>query len=146
MQCREEIEPTCLSDFEREAVVKCNTHSIKNTAPDSEQRGRPTEEKLTKIHSVLSKTCKMENPWDIRLKSFLNFLEIQIVEYAGNLQESRIVMPDQDAIIDDEEKAPIAAKLALLVGIMPRNSLSDLTCFNSSNTIDNFTLPFKPIE
>ncbi|CAK1548061.1 unnamed protein product [Leptosia nina] len=58
------------------------------------------------------------------------------------------VMPDQDTIIDDEEKAPIAAKLALLVGLIPRNYLSDVTPFftTSSGTTDTTPLPFKIIE
>ncbi|XP_049886004.1 uncharacterized protein LOC126380556 [Pectinophora gossypiella] len=58
------------------------------------------------------------------------------------------VMPDQDTIIDDEEKAPIAAKLALLIGLLPRNYLSDVSPYFSSSvgTPDPTTLPFKIIE
>ncbi|XP_045508818.1 uncharacterized protein LOC123704464 [Colias croceus] len=58
------------------------------------------------------------------------------------------VMPDQDTIIDDEEKAPIAAKLALLVGLIPRNYLSDVTPYftTSSGTTDQTILPFKVLE
>lgn len=33
-------------------------------------------------------------------------------------------MPDQDRIIDDEEKAPIAAKIALLIGLLVTSSLT----------------------
>ncbi|CAH4035160.1 uncharacterized protein C6orf136 homolog isoform X2 [Pieris brassicae] len=55
------------------------------------------------------------------------------------------VMPDQDTIIDDEEKAPIAAKLALLVGLIPRNYLSDVTPYftTSEGTADISPLPYK---
>lgn len=57
-------------------------------------------------------------------------------------------MPDQDKIIDENEKAPIAAKLALLVGLFPKNYLSDVTpyCFMSEGTVDNPPLPFKVLE
>ncbi|XP_022113041.2 uncharacterized protein LOC110991825 [Pieris rapae] len=58
------------------------------------------------------------------------------------------VMPDQDTIIDDEEKAPIAAKLALLVGLIPRNYLSDVTPYftTSVGTADISPLPYKTLE
>ncbi|KAM3957010.1 uncharacterized protein C6orf136 homolog [Aphomia sociella] len=58
------------------------------------------------------------------------------------------VMPDQDTIIDDEEKAPIAAKIALLIGFLPRNYLSDVSPYfsSSSGTADNTPLPFKVLE
>ncbi|KAL4703766.1 hypothetical protein ACJJTC_002901 [Scirpophaga incertulas] len=58
------------------------------------------------------------------------------------------VMPDQDTLIDDEEKAPIAAKIALLIGLLPRNYLSDvLPYFSSSSGIaDTTPLPFKVFE
>lgn len=58
------------------------------------------------------------------------------------------VMPDQDTIIDDTEKAPIAAKIALLIGIIPRNYLSDVTPFFSASpgTADTTPLPFKVLE
>ncbi|XP_028029682.1 uncharacterized protein C6orf136 [Bombyx mandarina] len=58
------------------------------------------------------------------------------------------VMPDQDTIIDDAEKAPIAAKLALLVGLLPRNYLSDVSPYfsSSSGTTDALTQPFKVLE
>lgn len=57
-------------------------------------------------------------------------------------------MPDQDKIVDDEEKAPIAAKIALLIGLLPRNYLSDVTPYftTSSGTSDCTTLPFKTLE
>lgn len=57
-------------------------------------------------------------------------------------------MPDQDTIIDDEEKAPIAAKLALLIGLVPRNYLSDVAPYfsSSSGTADTTPLPFKVLE
>lgn len=53
------------------------------------------------------------------------------------------VMPDQDTMVDDVEKAPIAAKLALLIGLLPKNYLTDVApCLSSSvYTIDN---PPKP--
>ncbi|KAI8437123.1 hypothetical protein MSG28_010473 [Choristoneura fumiferana] len=55
------------------------------------------------------------------------------------------VMPDQDTIIDDEEKAPIAAKIALLIGLFPRNYLSDVSPFFTSTpgTTDVTPLPYK---
>lgn len=54
-------------------------------------------------------------------------------------------MPDQDKIIDEVEKAPIAAKLALLVGILPK--MSDCSPYLSSTvTIENNTLPYKIVE
>lgn len=58
------------------------------------------------------------------------------------------VMPDQDTIIDDTEKAPIAAKLALLIGIIPRNYLSDVSPYFSASpgTADSTALPFKVLE
>ncbi|XP_061717985.1 uncharacterized protein LOC133525660 [Cydia pomonella] len=58
------------------------------------------------------------------------------------------VMPDQDTIIDDEEKAPIAAKIALLIGLIPRNYLSDVSpYFTASPGTDELTaLPFKTVE
>lgn len=58
------------------------------------------------------------------------------------------VMPDQDTIIDDTEKAPIAAKIALLIGLLPRNYLSDVSPYftTSSGTADNTPLPFKVLE
>ncbi|CAH0699344.1 unnamed protein product [Spodoptera exigua] len=58
------------------------------------------------------------------------------------------VMPDQDKIIDDEEKAPIAAKIALLIGLLPRNYLSDVSPYFSSSagTADTTPLPFKVLE
>ncbi|XP_030035936.2 uncharacterized protein LOC115451701 isoform X1 [Manduca sexta] len=58
------------------------------------------------------------------------------------------VMPDQDTIIDDEEKAPIAAKIALLIGLLPRNYLSDVSPYfsSSSGTVDVTPLPFKVLE
>ncbi|KPI95388.1 PREDICTED: uncharacterized protein LOC106116988 [Papilio xuthus] len=58
------------------------------------------------------------------------------------------VMPDQDTIIDDEEKAPIAAKIALLIGLIPRNYLSDVSPYfsSSSGTTDMTVLPFKVLE
>lgn len=58
------------------------------------------------------------------------------------------VMPDQDTIIDDAEKAPIAAKLALLIGLLPRNYLSDVSPYfsASSGTADQSPLPFKVLE
>ncbi|CAH2242053.1 jg957 [Pararge aegeria aegeria] len=58
------------------------------------------------------------------------------------------VMPDQDRIIDDEEKAPIAAKIALLIGLLPRNFLSDASpCFTSTPGISDCTeIPFKVLE
>lgn len=58
------------------------------------------------------------------------------------------VMPDQDTIIDDTEKAPIAAKIALLIGLLPRNYLSDVSPYfsSSSGTADNSPLPFKVLE
>lgn len=57
-------------------------------------------------------------------------------------------MPDQDTIIDDEEKAPIAAKIALLIGLIPRNYLSDVAPYfsASSGTADTTHLPFKVLE
>ncbi|CAB3221577.1 unnamed protein product [Arctia plantaginis] len=58
------------------------------------------------------------------------------------------VMPDQDTIIDDTEKAPIAAKIALLIGLLPRNYLSDVSPYftSSPGTADNTPLPFKVLE
>ncbi|XP_013185347.2 uncharacterized protein LOC106130942 [Amyelois transitella] len=58
------------------------------------------------------------------------------------------VMPDQDTIIDDAEKAPIAAKIALLIGLLPRNYLSDVSPYFSSSagTTDATALPFKVLE
>lgn len=57
-------------------------------------------------------------------------------------------MPDQDTIIDDEEKAPIAAKIALLIGLIPRNYLTDVSPYFSSSagTAEPTTLPFKVLE
>lgn len=57
-------------------------------------------------------------------------------------------MPDQDKIVDDEEKAPIAAKIALLIGLLPRNYLSDVTPYftTSSGTSECTALPFKALE
>lgn len=55
-------------------------------------------------------------------------------------------MPDQDRIIDDEEKAPIAAKIALLIGLIPRNYLSDLTPFLSSSDTNECTPFYKVLE
>lgn len=57
-------------------------------------------------------------------------------------------MPDQDKIVDDEEKAPIAAKIALLIGLIPRNYLSDVSPYfsASSGTADTTPLPFKVLE
>lgn len=57
-------------------------------------------------------------------------------------------MPDQDTIIDDEEKAPIAAKIALLIGLLPRHYLTDVSPYFSSSagTAQPTTLPFKVLE
>lgn len=57
------------------------------------------------------------------------------------------MMPDQDKIVDDEEKAPIAAKIALLVGLLPRNYLSDMSPYlnasGDSCDSDNAPIPIK---
>lgn len=57
-------------------------------------------------------------------------------------------MPDQDKIVDDEEKAPIAAKIALLIGLLPRNYLSDVSPYftTSPGTADCSGQPFKVLE
>lgn len=56
------------------------------------------------------------------------------------------MMPDQDKIIDEAEKAPIAGKIALLIGLVPKSYLSDVSsCLSTSadGTVDNISLPFK---
>lgn len=56
-------------------------------------------------------------------------------------------MPDQDKIIDDEEKAPIAAKIALLIGLLPRNFLSDASpYFTAPDSSEGPQIPFKVLE
>ncbi|XP_041974412.1 uncharacterized protein LOC121729837 isoform X2 [Aricia agestis] len=55
------------------------------------------------------------------------------------------MMPDQDTIVDDLEKAPIAAKIALLIGVLPRSYLADGSLFMNSDENVDYTvcLPVK---
>ncbi|KAL0896125.1 hypothetical protein ABMA27_012083 [Loxostege sticticalis] len=237
------LEPTCLSDFERDAVAHCTGPVVPSPTPSSELSpdGRPSEEQLMKVFHVLSKTMpdlfikpldysiyhpnlvfvnnirgittiglfhyvrqvallrtvghikfayvKFEvmkitaHPedstiklrWRIRgisgLKVFFMFWKYKLWNLKQAFQDQELwydgfstfyvgpdglvqkhiadkVMPDQDTIIDDEEKAPIAAKIALLIGLLPRNYLSDAAPYfsASSGTADATTLPFKVLE
>lgn len=55
-------------------------------------------------------------------------------------------MPDQDSIVDDEEKAPIAAKIAMLIGLLPRNYLSDISPYLTSSCAAPSAVPLKHLE
>ncbi|CAH0405718.1 unnamed protein product [Chilo suppressalis] len=239
------FEPTCLSDFEKEAVAYCRAPVTPSPAKTSNEvqspSDKPSEEQLMKVFNVLS-----ENMPDLFVKSldysiyhpnlvFVNnirgtttvglfpyvrqiallrtvghlkfaYVKFEVMKITANPEDSSIklrwrirgisgfkvffmfwkyklwnlkevfqdqelwydgfstfyvggdglvqkhiadkVMPDQDTIIDDEEKAPIAAKIALLIGLLPRNYLSDVSPFfsSSSGTTDTMPLPFKVLE
>lgn len=55
------------------------------------------------------------------------------------------VIPDEDSLIDETEKAPLTAKIALLVGLVPRSLISDLTLFFDSRLRD-LPLPLERIK
>ncbi|XP_039745311.1 uncharacterized protein LOC120623376 [Pararge aegeria] len=244
-KCDEDIEPTCLSDFERDAVAYCRgpTVAAQISQPTSEpsQDGKPSEEQLMKVFHTLSTTMpslfvkpldysiyhpnlvfvnnirgvttiglfhyvrqvallrtvahikfayvnfevlkitahpedsSVKMRWRIRgisgLKVFFMFWKYKLWNLKQVFQDQELwydgfstfyvgsdgliqkhiadkVMPDQDRIIDDEEKAPIAAKIALLIGLLPRNFLSDASpCFTSTPGISDCTeIPFKVLE
>ncbi|XP_072935321.1 uncharacterized protein [Epargyreus clarus] len=242
-ECKENVEPTCLSDFERDAIAYCTGPTVpspSNATADSNREGKPNEEQLMKVFNVLSKTVpdlfikpldysiyhpnmifvnnirgvttvglfhyvkqiallrtvghlkfayvKLEvlkitaHPedssvkmrWRIRgisgFKVFFNFWKYRLWDIKEMFKEQELwydgfstfyvggdgliqkhiadkMMPDQDKIVDDEEKAPIAAKIALLVGLLPRNYLSDMSPYLSASSgdfdSDNAPLPFK---
>lgn len=238
-----EIEPTCLSEFERDAIAYCRGTIVPASAPATEpsREGKPSEEQLMKVFHTLSNTMpnlfvkpldysiyhpnlvfvnnirgttsvglfhfvkqvallrtvghlkfayvKLEvmkitaHPedssikmrWRIKgisgLKVFFMFWKYKLWNMKQVFQDQELwydgfstfyvgpdgliqkhivdkVMPDQDTIIDDEEKAPIAAKIALLIGLLPRNYLSDVSPYFSSSagTADSTPLPFKVLE
>ncbi|XP_026763998.1 uncharacterized protein LOC113522498 isoform X1 [Galleria mellonella] len=240
----DEIAPTCLSDFERDAVAYCSGPTSPSAAPapgTEPQDGKPSEEQLMKVFHVLSTTMPnlFVKPLDYSIYHpnlvFINnirgmttvglfhyvkqiallrtighikfaYVNFEILKITANPEDSSVkmrwrvkgisglkvffmfwkyklwnmkevfrdqelwydgfstfyvgadglihkhiadkVMPDQDAIIDDEEKAPIAAKIALLIGLLPRNYLSDVSPYfsSSSGTADKTALPFKVLE
>ncbi|XP_026323648.1 uncharacterized protein LOC113232946 [Hyposmocoma kahamanoa] len=239
----EDIEPTCLSEFERSAVAYCNSPSLPSPvrSVDPAREGRPSEEQLMKVYHVLSATMptlfikpldysiyhpnlifvnnirgmttvglyhyvkqvallrtvghlkfayvkfevmkitahpedsSIRMRWRVRgisgLKVFFNFWKYKLWNMKQVWQDQELwydgfstfyvgadglvqkhiadkVMPDQDTIIDDEEKAPIAAKIALLIGLIPRNYLTDVSPYFSSSagTAEPTTLPFKVLE
>ncbi|CAG9783309.1 unnamed protein product [Diatraea saccharalis] len=241
----DEFEPTCLSEFESDAVAHCKTSVVPSPAKPAKEVGnpsdKPSEEQLMKVFHVLSETMpnlfikpldysiyhpnmvfvnnirgtttvglfpyvrqiallrtvghikfayvKFEimkitaNPedssvklrWRIKgisgLKVFFMFWKYKLWNLKEVFQDQELwydgfstfyvggdglvhkhiadkVMPDQDTIIDDEEKAPIAAKIALLIGLLPRNYLSDVSPFFSSSpgTTETTPLPFKVLE
>lgn len=239
----EELEPTCMSDFERDAVAFCQSPNQTSAAvtSDPNKEGRPTEEQLMKVFYNLSdvmpklfvqpldysiyspnlifvnnirgtttvglfhyvkqmallrtvghlkfayvklevlkitahpEDCSIKMRWRIKgisgLKVLFMFWKIKIwnmkeifkdqelwydgfstfyVGGDGLIQKHVVdkVMPDQDIMTDDEEKAPIAAKIALLIGLLPRNYLSDVSPYfsSSSGTTDQTPLPFKVLE
>ncbi|KAI5631897.1 hypothetical protein NE865_15369 [Phthorimaea operculella] len=240
----ENLEPTCLSEFERDAVTYCTNAALaspKQENVEPEKQGRPSEEQLMKVFSVLSATMPnlFVKPLDysiyhpnlifvnnirgmttvglfhyvkqvalLRTVGHLKFayVKFEIMKITTHTEDSSIkmrwrvrgisgfkvffmfwkyklwnmkeiwkdqelwydgfstfyvgadgliqkhvcdkVMPDQDTIIDDEEKAPIAAKIALLIGLLPRNYLSDVSPFFSSSagTAESTPLPFKVLE
>lgn len=241
--CNEDIIPTCLSDFERDAIAYCSgpTVSAQTTTSEPDNEGKPSEEQLMKIFTTLSNTMpnlfvkpldysiyhpnlvfvnnirgtttvglfhyvkqiallrtvahikfayvnfeilkitahpedsSIRMRWRIRgisgLKVFFMFWKYKLWDikqvfkdqelwydgfstfYVGSdgLIQKHIadkVMPDQDKIVDDEEKAPIAAKIALLIGLIPRNYLSDVTPYftTPSGTSECTTLTFKALE
>ncbi|CAH0722182.1 unnamed protein product, partial [Brenthis ino] len=244
-KCNEDIVPTCLSDFERDAIAYCSgpTVSAQTTTPTSESdnEGKPSEEQLMRIFKALSTTMpslfikpldysiyhpnlifvnnirgtttvglfhyvkqvallrtvahikfayvnfeilkitphpedsSIRMRWRIRgisgFKVFFMFWKYKLWDMKQVFQDQELwydgfstfyvgsdgliqkhvadkVMPDQDKIVDDEEKAPIAAKIALLIGLLPRNYLSDVIPYftTSSGTSDCTTLPFKVLE
>ncbi|CAH2068202.1 unnamed protein product, partial [Iphiclides podalirius] len=244
-KCDENIEPTCLSAFERDAIIYCSGPTIPSTniqsSSEGNRDGKPSEEQLMKVFHVLSKTMpnlfvkpldysiyhpnmifvnnirgittvglfpyvrqvallrtvghlkfayvKLEvlkitpNPedstvkmrWRIRgisgFKVFFMFWRYKLWDMEQAFKDQELwydgfstfyvggdgliqkhiadkVMPDQDTIVDDEEKAPIAAKIALLIGLIPRNYLSDVSPYfsSSSGTADTTALPFKVLE
>ncbi|XP_063830347.1 uncharacterized protein LOC135079653 [Ostrinia nubilalis] len=239
----ENLEPTCLSDFERDAIAYCTGPVVPSPSQPSElnSEGRPSEEQLMKVFHVLSKTMPelFIKPLDysiyhpnlvfvnnirgittiglfhyvkqialLRTVGHLKFayVKLEVMKITAHPEDSSIrlrwrirgisgfkvffmfwkyklwnlkeafkdqelwydgfstfyvgadgliqkhiadkVMPDQDTIIDDEEKAPIAAKIALLIGLLPRNYLSDVAPYfsTSSGTADATPLPFKALE
>ncbi|VVC92417.1 unnamed protein product [Leptidea sinapis] len=118
------IEPTCLSDYERDAIANCQ-HSaapslVSSNSNPNDNEGRPSEEQLMKVFHVLSTNMP---------ELFYKTLDYSI--YHPNLVF-----------------APIAAKLALLIGLLPRNYLSDVTPYftTSSDTEDITPIPFKTLE
>ncbi|CAH2100391.1 unnamed protein product [Euphydryas editha] len=244
-QCHEDIEPTCLSDFERDAIAYCSgpTVAAQTSPPNSETSNKenPSEEQLMKIFHTLSNTMpnlfvkpldySIYHPnlvfvnnirgvttvglfhyvrqiallrtiahikfayvnfeilkitahpedsavrmrWRIRgisgLKVFFMFWKYKLWNIKEVFQDQELwydgfstfyvgsdgliqkhiadkVMPDQDKIVDDEEKAPIAAKIALLIGLLPRNYLSDVSPYftTSPGTTDCTAQPFKVLE
>ncbi|XP_023952175.1 uncharacterized protein LOC112056067 [Bicyclus anynana] len=241
-KCVEDIEPTCMSDFERDAVAYCRGPTVvaQTSPPTSEpsQEGKPSEEQLMNVFHTLSTTMpnlfvkpldysvyhpnlvfvnnirgvttvglfhyvrqvallrtvahikfayvnfevlkitahpedsSIRMRWRIKgisgLKVFFMFWKYKLWNlkqvfkdqelwydgfstfYVGSdgLIQKHIadkVMPDQDRIIDDEEKAPIAAKIALLIGLLPRSYLSDVSPYLTSSP-GNTQIPFKVLE
>ncbi|XP_032513342.1 uncharacterized protein LOC116767199 [Danaus plexippus] len=242
-KCHADIEPTCLSDFERDAIAFCSGPTVASQAtPPTEEKtidGKPSEEQLMKVFHSLSKTMpqlfvkpldysiyhpnlifvnnirgvttvglfhyvkqvallrtvahikfayvnfevlkitahpedsSVRMRWRIKgisgLKVFFMFWKYKLWNLKEVFQDQEMwydgfstfyvgtdgliqkhvadkVMPDQDRIIDDEEKAPIAAKIALLIGLIPRNYLSDLTPFLSSSDTNECTPFYKVLE
>ncbi|XP_068628777.1 uncharacterized protein [Battus philenor] len=244
-KCNEDVEPTCLSDFESEAVSYCSVPPTPTTTAQSSSEGntdgKPSEEQLNRVFNVLSTNMpnlfikpldySIYNPnmifvnnirgvttiglfhyvrqvallrtvghlkfayvkfevlkitvhpedssikmrWRIRgisgFKVFFMFWKYKLWDMKQVFKDQEMwydgfstfyvagdgliqkhiadkVMPDQDTIIDDEEKAPIAAKIALLIGLVPRNYLSDVSPYfsSSSGTADATVLPFKVLE
>ncbi|XP_050356413.1 uncharacterized protein LOC126777445 [Nymphalis io] len=244
-KCNEDIEPTCLSDFERDAIAYCSGSSISAqmspSSTETSDQEKPNEEQLMKIFHTLSNTMpslfvkpldysiyhpnlifvnnirgvttvglfhyvkqiallrtvahikfayvnfeilkitphpedsSIRMRWRIRgisgLKVFFMFWKYKLWNLKQVFQDQELwydgfstfyvgsdgliqkhvadkVMPDQDSIVDDEEKAPIAAKIALLIGLLPRNYLSDVTPYftSSSGTSDCTSQPFKVLE
>ncbi|XP_047536365.1 uncharacterized protein LOC125070511 [Vanessa atalanta] len=244
-KCNEDIEPTCLSDFERDAIAYCSGPStsaqMSPTSSEASDQEKPSEEQLMKIFHTLSNTMpslfvkpldysiyhpnlvfvnnirgvttvglfhyvkqvallrtvahikfayvnfeilkitahpedsSIRMRWRIRgisgLKVFFMFWKYKLWNLKEVFQDQELwydgfstfyvgsdgliqkhvadkVMPDQDSIVDDEEKAPIAAKIALLIGLLPRNYLSDVSPYftTSSGTSDCTSQPFKVLE
>ncbi|CAG5035179.1 unnamed protein product [Parnassius apollo] len=244
-KCKEDVEPICLSNFERDAILYCTAPTLQSTdtqsSSEANQDGKPSEEQLMKVFHVLSKTMpalfvkpldysiyhpnlifvnnirgittvglfpyvrqvallrtvghlkfayvnfevlkitahpedsSIKMRWRIRgisgFKVFFMFWKYKLWDMKQVFKDQEMwydgfstfyvggdgfihkhiadkVMPDQDSIIDDEEKAPIAAKIALLIGLIPRNYLSDAAPYfsSSSGTTEATPLPFKVLE
>ncbi|XP_045761684.1 uncharacterized protein LOC123864944 [Maniola jurtina] len=244
-KCNEDIEPTCLSDFERDAVAYCKGPTVvaqtSQPTTNPSQDGKPSEEQLMKVFHTLSTTMpnlfvkpldysiyhpnlvfvnnirgattvglfhyvrqvallrtvahikfayvnfevlkitahpedsSIKMRWRIRgisgLKVFFMFWKYKLWNLKQVFKDQELwydgfstfyigsdglihkhvadkVMPDQDRIIDDEEKAPIAAKIALLIGLLPRNYLSDASPYftSSPGSNDCTQFPFKVLE
>lgn len=54
----QDIVPTCLSDFERDAIAYCSGPrvSAQTTTSEPDNEGKPSEEQLMKIFTTLSNT------------------------------------------------------------------------------------------